>query len=384
MSPPGEVSTVDAEAAFRRVAMLTAAGDLAGARSALRHLGDRADAAGQPVLASRALRLSATLDRALGDPNDAVATARRAADLAEAATAGGSGATEAAAGAGLDPDDSRSGAASGRESAPDRASYLDGGAAEVATAAYAELGESLMALGRAADGAAAYGRAADHAASAETATALRRMHALALTSAGRGAEAAAILRDLADGADGPTATASLLIQAAATRGAPTAPATGGENSVAAPAGTASPLITDAAHLLRDARDAVGAAGAAARDLRTDLAFVAASAALDDRDLPRALAEIRAARRHALDGVAVLQYIAAAVAESAVAELVGDDRAAYGSLATGYATLGDVVGKPLSAATFEGPLVRLRERWGPARFARAKRAYEDERRRARVT
>jgi hypothetical protein len=354
MSPPGEVSTADAEAAFQRVAMLTAAGDLAGARTVLRHLGDRAEAAGQAVLASRALRLSATLDRALGDPNDAVATARRAVEHAETVVA------EAA--------------------TPD----MNGGTSEVATAAYAELAESLVALGRAADAAAAYGKAAGHAAAPVTAASLRRMQALALTSAGRKAEAAAILRDLAEAADDPAETASLLIQAAATRGSPTAPATNGGNSVAAAAGTASPLIIDAARLLRDARDAVDAAGAAARDLRTDLAFVAATAALDDRDLPRALAEIRTARRHALDGVAVLQYIAAAVAESAVAELIGDDQSAYGSLATGYATLGDVVGKPLSAATFEGPLVRLRERWGAPRFARAKRAYEDGRRRARVT
>ncbi|GIJ55330.1 hypothetical protein Vau01_028460 [Virgisporangium aurantiacum] len=374
---------MDAEAAFQRVAMLTAAGDLAGARTALRHLGDRAEAGGQAVLASRALRLSATLDRALGDPNDAVATARRAAGHAESAVAEAATRAAGAAGgatAGPDINDARSGAGFGREGTPDRASYMYDGAAEVATAAYAELAESLVALGRAADAAAAYGKAAGHAASPATATALRRMQALALTSAGLGGEAAAILRDLAAEADDSTETASLLIQAAATSGSPTAPATSGENSVAAVGGTASPQIFDAARLLRDARDAVDAAGAAARDLRTDLAFVAASAALDDRDLPRALAEIRAARRHALDGVAVLQYIAAAVAESAVAELVGDDQSAYGSLATGYATLGDVVGKSLSAATFEGPLVRLRERWGAPRFARAKRAYEEKRRR----
>lgn len=285
MSPPGEVSIVDAEAAFQRVAMLTAAGDLVGARSVLRTLGDRADAAGQAVLASRALRLAATLDRALGDTDDAVATARRAVEHATAA------------------DD-----------------------ADLMSAAYAELGESLVLSDRAAEGAAAYGTAAAHAASPETAAALRR------------------LQELAGG--GP-----------------------------------SPRIDDAARLLREAREAVGAAGTA---VHTDLAFLAATRALDERDLLRALAEIRSARRHALGGRAVLPYIAAAVAESAVAELVGDDVAAYGSLATGYATVGDVVGKRLSASTFEGPLVRLRERWGRDRFARAKRAYEDGRRRARVT
>jgi hypothetical protein len=292
---------VDAEAAFRRVAMLTAAGDLAGARSVLRNLGDRADAAGRAVLASRALRLSATLDRALGDTDDAVATARRAVERAEGT-----------------------------------------GDAELVTAAWAELGESSVAAGRAADGAAAYGKAAATAGSTEQATALRRMQALALTSAGLDSEAAAVFGDPTD---------------------------------------EPPRLDHAARLLRDAREAVGATEPAPD---TDLAFLAAARALDERDLPRALAEIRSARRHALDGGAVLPYIAAAVAESAVAELIGDDVAAYGSLATGYATVGDVVGKRLSASTFEGPLVRLRERWGRDRFDRAKRAYEDGRRRARVT
>jgi hypothetical protein len=265
----------------------------------VRSLGDRADAAGQALLAGRALRLAATLDRALGDTDDAVATARRAVEHATAA-----------------------------------------GDADLLTAAWAELGESLVVSGRAADGAAAYGHAAAHAGSPEKAAALHRMRSLA-------------------------------------------------------AGDASPRIDDAARLLRDARAAVGAvgaagaadagtAGAAGAAMHADLAFLAATRALDERDLPRALAEIRSARRHALDGRAVLPYIAAAVAESAVAELIGDDVAAYGSLATGYATVGDVVGKELSASTFEGPLVRLRERWGHDRFARAKRAYEDGRRRARVT
>lgn len=277
MSPATE------EAAFDRAAALTAAGDLAGARTILRRLGDQADQAGEAVVASRALRLAATLDRALGDPNDAVANARRAVAWAE--TAG---------------DD------------------------DLAAAAHAELGESLIRLGRVAEGAAAYGIAADRATSERQSAAFRRM----------------------------------------------------ESFAAQPR----PDMTDAARLLRDAQQAVEAAGIATQDAAIDLAFVAATAALDGHDLPRALAEVRAARQLALQRSAVLPYIAAAVAESAIAEIGGDDRAAYGSLATGYATLGDVVGKRLSAATFEGPLVRLRERWGPPRFARAKAAYERERRR----
>ncbi|HYN97977.1 MAG TPA: hypothetical protein VES42_29390, partial [Pilimelia sp.] len=115
-------------------------------------------------------------------------------------------------------------------------------------------------------------------------------------------------------------------------------------------------------------------------LHADLEFLAAARALDGGDGAGALRHMRAARRHALDGTAPLAYVAASVAESALAEVLGDDRAAYGSLATAYATLGDLVGRPLSAATFEGPLRELRDRWGADRFAAAKAAYEATRRR----
>lgn len=300
MNPSGDGS----DAGFHRVADLTAAGDPAAARAVLRRLASEAG----PDVAGRALRLSATLDRVLGDPDSAVSAAARAVELA-----------------GSDDD--------------------------LAAAAYAELGESLMAAGRPSDAAAAYATAADRATTSRNA--LRRMQAFALAAAGQPADSTAILRDLAQDAGDPQLRASLLVQAAGNL----------------------PGGKEAAQLWREAHDAVDAAGV----LRADLAFVAAATALDAGDLHAALAGIRAARRHALAEVAVLQYLAAAIAESAVAELLGDDKAAYASLATGYATLGDVVGKALSGSTFDGPLRALRGRWGAGRFARAKRAYDDERR-----
>jgi hypothetical protein len=316
--PAAGTDPPDIDAEFRRVAVIAADGDLVAARSALRRLADRAAATGRTSAASRALRLSAALDRVLGDTADAVATARRAADLAG--------------------DDH------------DLAAALD------------ELGEALLALDITAPAADAFGRAAAAASAGglATATALRRKQAYALAAAGRPGESAAILRELAGASTDPAQRAEILVQAAA--GA---------------AGTAG-----ARELWIAAREALDAHDN--RALRADLAFVAAAEALRAGDLAGARTQVREARQHALDGVAPLAYVAAAIAESSLAEHAGDDESAYGSLATGYATLGDLVGKQLSASTFEGPLLDLRGRWGPDRFAAAKAAYEATRRRYLTT
>jgi hypothetical protein len=317
MPPPGDRDELDEE--FRRVAATAASGDLVAARTALRRLGDDALAAGRPLTASRALRLSAALDRVLGDSADAAATALRAAELA-------------------------------------------GEERDLAAAAHDELGEALLALGHADASAKAFAQAAADAAAAglDTGPALRRKQAYALADAGRADASAAVLAELAGEMADPIDRAEILVQAAA--GA---------------AGTAG-----ASDLWDAARVSVDAAGNAhgTEALRADLAFVAASEALRCGDLAGALAQVRAARRHALEAVSPLSYTAAAVAESSLAEHAGDDETAYGSLATGYATLGDLVGKQLSASTFEGPLLELRRRWGAERFAAAKAAYEATRRR----
>jgi hypothetical protein len=326
VSPSGEaprgpepLDTPDVDAEFRRVAVIAAGDDLVAARTALRRLADKAAAAGRRSAASRALRLSAALDRVLGDTADAVATARRAADLA-------------------------------------------GDDKDLAAAALDELGEALLALDHAGAAADAFDRAAAGAAAAGlgTAPALRRKQAYALAAAGRSVEAAGILRDLAAASADPAQRAEILVQAAA--------------GAAGTAGARDVWI--AAREAIDASDESGGNGA----LRADLEFVAAAEALRVGNLDAARVHVRAARQHALDGVAPLAYVAAAVAESSLAEHAGDDESAYGSLATGYATLGDLVGRQLSASTFEGPLLDLRRRWGPERFAAAKAAYEATRRR----
>ena len=279
LADAGAQARMDAE--FRRIAGVAGCGDLSGARTALHRLADRAEAAGLPVAAGRALRLAAALNRVLGDVGDAVAAATRAVELCA--------------------DDQHAGRAA-----------LD------------ELGESLLRAGQPGAAADAFGRAARLSGGYEPL--LLRKQAYALTA----------------GQDGPLwAAAQAAVEAAA--------------DVAADAGQAPAL-------------------------RADLSFLAAVRALDAGDGGTALKHVRAARRHALDGVAPLAYLAACVAESALSEALGDDEVAYGSLATGYATLGDLVGRELSADTFGGLLSDLRARWGAERFAAAKAAYEGARRR----
>src|SRR4051812_12321863 len=171
MSPRGERPPPDAaDAQFRHVARLAADGDLGAARTGLRHLATQAEDEGRPVAAGRALRLSAALDRVLGDLGAAVAAATRAVEL----SAGDQEATRAA---------------------------LD------------ELGEALLRIGQPAAAADAFGRAAEHAGT--HAVPLRRKQAYALASAGLAEQAQALLTGLDDGTGSPVDRAAVLVQAAA-------------------------------------------------------------------------------------------------------------------------------------------------------------------------
>ncbi|HLL67366.1 MAG TPA: hypothetical protein VK453_16910 [Micromonosporaceae bacterium] len=226
-----------------------------------------------------------------------------------------------------------------------RAVELSAGDSDATRAALDELGESLLRAGQSAAAADAFGRAARHAGA--HAPPLRRKQAFALAAAGFVEQAREALADLSDTTSSPVDRAALLVQAAA---------------------------ATADHRLWHAADAaVDAAQAPA--LHADLAFLAAARALDVGDAGLALRQVRLARRYALEAVAPLAYVTASIAESTLSDAVNDDVAAYGSLATGYATLGDLVGRSLSALTFDGPLRELRGRWGSARFAAAKAAYE---------
>jgi tetratricopeptide (TPR) repeat protein len=110
-----------------------------------------------------------------------------------------------------------------------------------------------------------------------------------------------------------------------------------------------------------------------------LELLEATAALQRKDADTARAHAQAARTHALASRAPDTYIGAAVTLAKLAEHAGDDTRAYGELATGWATIGDLLGAELARATFEPLLRELRLRWGAERFDAARAAYEAARR-----
>lgn len=110
-----------------------------------------------------------------------------------------------------------------------------------------------------------------------------------------------------------------------------------------------------------------------------LELLEATAALQRKDADAARAHAQAARTHALASRAPDTYIGAAVTLAKLAEHAGDDTRAYGELATGWATIGDLLGAELARATFEPLLRELRLRWGAERFDAARAAYEAARR-----
>ena len=110
-----------------------------------------------------------------------------------------------------------------------------------------------------------------------------------------------------------------------------------------------------------------------------LELLNATAALERRDGEAARMHAQAARTHALAARAPDTYIAAAVTLAKLAEHAGDDTGAYGTLATGWATVSDLLGPELARAAFEPGLREMRLRWGNERFDAARTAYESERR-----
>ena len=104
-------------------------------------------------------------------------------------------------------------------------------------------------------------------------------------------------------------------------------------------------------------------------------------ALARQDGAAARAHAQAARTHALAARAPDTYIGAAVALARLAAQAGDDTAAYGTLATGWATISDLLGPELARATFEPLLREQRLRWGAERFDAARADYEASRRAA---
>ena len=115
-----------------------------------------------------------------------------------------------------------------------------------------------------------------------------------------------------------------------------------------------------------------------RQALADLELLESAAALDGSDRDAALAAALRARDHALAAVAPLSYMAAAIALAELHEDAGDKVAAYGALAAGYATIGDLLGAGAASESFGARLAECRDRWGADVFRDAKASYEAQR------
>jgi tetratricopeptide (TPR) repeat protein len=115
--------------------------------------------------------------------------------------------------------------------------------------------------------------------------------------------------------------------------------------------------------------------------QAELDLLESARALKAKDPGRALEHARHARAEALEGGAVLPYVAAALAIAELLEHGGDRLGAYASLAVGWVTAADKIGQELAATMFRGPLTSQRERWGEAAFEAVKAEYYAARRRS---
>jgi len=113
----------------------------------------------------------------------------------------------------------------------------------------------------------------------------------------------------------------------------------------------------------------------------DLDILVATQALQKRDSDTALIAAKSARQEALAGRAPLAYISSIAVIAQLEENAGNRVAAYGALATGWATLGDLLGPQVARATFEPLLQQMRDRWGNTHFWEVKESYENMRRAA---
>ena len=127
-----------------------------------------------------------------------------------------------------------------------------------------------------------------------------------------------------------------------------------------------------------------AAAADDHHVAADVELLAAGRAVAAQDFARALEHARLARQHALDAPAPLSYVSAVMSIAEIADATGDHDTAYEALASGWVTSGDVMGTEAARQIFEPRLEQLREAWGYPEFLRARDAYNDRRRAAILT
>ena len=334
----------DPDALARQAQALLAQGQPARARQALDDAALAHQQAGRSDTALRCWLLAATLCRLQGQPADAVERAGRALALQGAATP-----------------------------------------ALLAADLQAEIGEIALAQGRAgaavAAFAAALARLDDLPAGSAQPEARRRgwlhHHARAAVAAGQGDLALQDLEALQDicrqAGDADAARRAAVERATVLQQL-------GRDAQAMQA--VSELEGDIARLAAEAALPAERQQALAAD-RADLHLLRCTDALRQGDGAAALAQARAAREQALAGRSATGYIGAALAISRLADAAGDRPAAYATLATGWATLGDLLGPTLARAAFAPPLQALRQAWGAAAFDAVKQEH-DRRRRAAST
>jgi tetratricopeptide (TPR) repeat protein len=115
-------------------------------------------------------------------------------------------------------------------------------------------------------------------------------------------------------------------------------------------------------------------------LRAEILVLRARLAREDGDWPGSVDSATRARTAALEAVAPVSYFAACVELAAAYGYRGDFEAAYTVLATAWGTLSDVIGPEAASAWVEPVLAAYRVTWGAERFARAKAAHDERRRR----
>jgi tetratricopeptide (TPR) repeat protein len=108
----------------------------------------------------------------------------------------------------------------------------------------------------------------------------------------------------------------------------------------------------------------------------------AAQALKRQDLRAALAHAQKGESYAVQAGDAINFTGAAILIAELHDRLDERMQAYGALASGWVTLESFLGDEVAKAAFEPRLIALRDTWGEPEFARAKAAYEAERRRAR--
>jgi tetratricopeptide (TPR) repeat protein len=311
------MTTAGDDVRYRDIAVLVDAGRLDEALSALDRLATEQRERGDGIAESRTMRQAAGLSRALGDNKGALRRARRAVAC----------------------------------SGDDRDEHA---------VALVELGESLLAIGDNMTAAKAFADATsvEGAAGFDSAgqIALLRKRAQALAAAGRVDDATDALDDaraLAITIDDDESELRLLVEIATLL-----------------VGEHRPGWDRALDIAREAALQSGDDTAVA-----DVAMLTASTALDAGDLPVALDAAEQARAAALRSVNPAAYVGSSLAIAMAAEQSGDRLRAYTALATGWATLGDLLGAEAARDVFEPQVAAMRDRWGAEEFGRVKDEHD---------